>query len=664
MTRLLAALALVVTSLTAVVSTPVVAASTRYERPIVVATSGSVFVLLRHGILPSSMASRRAVTGDARSAVATELREGGATNVRSYWLIDGVSATLSTRALAELRVNPSVRAIVPDATVHLLYTPRTVRSTVPAAKRDAGCGSSPTTPLLEPEALQLTNTAFSDPATPQASSLASGTGVTVAILADSLNPKNPDFQRNGSSVITNYSDFTGFGTKVSNSGAEAFGDASSIAAQGNDTYNVDAYVAKADPQHTGCLPIKIEGVAPGANVMALKIFEGDEADEGVTVSGIQYAVSHGANVINESFGYPTTPNLAVDPIQLANDAAVAAGVTVVAAAGDSGTSGGTMGSPAVDPQIITVGASTQLQAYRQDSFALSQLGSGGYDSDNISAISSGGVSDSGLQTVDVVAPGDLGWAPCSPNPRLYYDCGNNQGAPSTIELFGGTSEASPLTAGEAALVIQAYRQSHSGASPTPAVVKQLIMSTATDLHEPVAEQGAGLIDSLAAVQAATAYGQTSSTGPALLTSPSVLTATTTVGVSPTMNLTVTNQSSTEQTVSPVLRSLVPFTTNTSKLTINGKSKTTARDEYGEKQVYVKHAFTVPPGADYMDVSIAWSATKQPWDYVQMTLFDPSGNVAGYSFPQDSAEDASNFGNVDVHDPSTGQWTAVLWTPRE
>src|SRR5206468_905968 len=78
-------------------------------------------------------------------------------------------------------------------------------------------------------------------------------------------------------------------------------------------------------------------------------------------------------------------------------------------------------------------------------------------------------------------------------------------APASIQQFGGTSQSAPLTAGAAALVIQAYKDTHHGARPSPDLVKRLLTSTATDLGHPASEQGAGEVDALAAVRAARSW---------------------------------------------------------------------------------------------------------------------------------------------------------------
>src|SRR5262249_51727041 len=229
------------------------------------------------------------------------------------------------------------------------------------------CPSDPAQPLLEPEALQATNTAFANASTPQAQSLATGAGVKVAWLADGIDINNPDFIRaDGSHVFIDYQDFSGEGPDAPSSATEAFGDASAIAAQGRQTYDLADYVNPAHALPPGCT-IKIRGIAPGAELVGLKVFgNSNTAPTSRFIEAIDYAVNvAGVDVINESFGANPFPDSGTDPITLADEAAVDAGVTVVASTGDAGTNG-TIGSPSSSPKVIGVAAPTNLPAHIQD----------------------------------------------------------------------------------------------------------------------------------------------------------------------------------------------------------------------------------------------------------------------------------------------------------
>ena len=132
-------------------------------------------------------------------------------------------------------------------------------------------------------------------------------------------------------------------------GREAFLDAGTIASQGNQTYDLSGFVNPAHPLPPGCT-IKIKGVAPGASLAVLNV-AGRNAGlfNSQIIQAIQWAVMHDhVNVLNESLGGNPIPDTEDDPVALADQAAVAAGITVVASSGDAGPFNN-IGSPGHHP---------------------------------------------------------------------------------------------------------------------------------------------------------------------------------------------------------------------------------------------------------------------------------------------------------------------------
>jgi hypothetical protein len=514
-----------------------------------------------------------------------------------------------------------------------------------------------------------------------------GAGVTVAFIADGLDPTNPDFQRNpaygkpGAPVITQY-DFSGDGSNAPTAGGEAFGDASSIAAQGNDEYNLAQFVAPGQAARmpaSGCW-IRILGVAPGANVMALKAFAVlDNTPASAFIQAVQYAVQNGAKVINESFGSNNFPDTTADLVREADDAAVAAGVTVVVSSGDAGSTS-TIGSPATDPDVISAGASTTFRSYAQDNeggFYNPSVGNGRWLDNNVSALSSGGFTEAG-NTLDLVAPGDLNWALCSTNVAMYADCTNENGAGSPIELFGGTSEAAPLTSGAAADVIQAYAETHHGADPSPALVKQILMSTAADVGMPADEQGAGLLNVAAAVDMATSLPQTSPGGPGrgvgpvlrshggILVSPNQVNFSAAPGTPESNQISLTNTSPFWDTVRLSTRALTQevYDSGVQTFTMDPVAPTTNTGSMqiwsGVTEVYQTETFQVPRTNPSVQSRLVFSADYQytgQSSLLHFALFEPDGTYAAYSLPQGLGD----YGEVEVTDPVPGTWTALFFT---
>jgi Subtilase family len=586
---------------------------------------------------------RRAdVTTDQRGVV-SQLKKTHSLNIKSFSLINAMSATVSPAEEASLRANAAVKEVIPDLPIPLATSP----SVAPKAHKAAGIKPLPGACLakgkvqLDPEAVENIHAATQSGKGDAAQALGyTGAGVKVGFIADGLDINNPDFIRaNGKHVFVDYQDFSGTGTDAPTDGGEAFLDSSSIAAQGRHVYNVASYGVGLN---TKC-NIRIRGVAPGASLVGLNVFGSSNfAYNSVFLEAINYAVNvDHVNVLNESFGdNPFPDNGSLDLTVQANNAAVAAGVTVTVSSGDSGVTN-TIGSPATDPKVISAGASTTYRAYAQTGIGgITAPGVKGWIDNNISGLSSGGFDQSG-GTVDVVAPGDLNWALCTPKPTLYAACTNFAGKPASVELSGGTSEAAPLTAGVAALVIQAYAQAHHHRLPTPAVVKKIIVSTAENINAPSEQQGAGMIDAYQAVLAARSYrGSTKRrAGNSILKSATQLNAVGQEGASEHFSETLTNDGSGRQTIGLTSRTLGAY-----KPVFSTALTLTSADEYAAEVTFKVHK-----GQARLNASIALPAG------VDLALFAPDGKLAEFNLPQGDG----NYGNAQVADPEAGTWTALI-----
>jgi subtilisin family serine protease len=172
--------------------------------------------------------------------------------------------------------------------------------------------------------------------------------------------------------------------------------------------------------------VGIDGVADNVRIMAVKVVpEGDERDKDVAL-GIRYAVDNGAQIINMSFGKGFSPQKAWvdDAIRYAEEK----GVLIVHAAGNDGANNDEVENYPKDTyndgkeanNVITVGA----------------LGNGRTGS------KVAGFSNYGKKEVDVFAPGV----------QIYSTIpGGNK-----YNNASGTSMASPVVAGVAALILSYY----------------------------------------------------------------------------------------------------------------------------------------------------------------------------------------------------------------
>ncbi|MGY4569133.1 S8 family serine peptidase [Bradyrhizobium pachyrhizi] len=202
--------------------------------------------------------------------------------------------------------------------------------------------------------------------------------------------------------------------------------------------------------------VRLTGSAPEVRILAIRAFGAVAGGAGSTsyviLRSLDYAVAHGAQIVNMSFAGPKDAL-----VERAVAAAVARDVVLVAAAGNAGATSPPL-YPAAHPDVIAV--------------------SGTDAGERLMAASNRG------SHIALAAPGaDL----LVPVPGGKY------------QLMSGTSFSAAFVSGIAALVLE------RNPALKPAEVRRVLTSTARDLGTPGRDDlfGAGEADALAAVMAAT-----------------------------------------------------------------------------------------------------------------------------------------------------------------
>ncbi len=343
-----------------------------------------------------------------------------------------------------------------------------------------------------------------------------GGGIGIAIIDSGIYSAHSAFKdvKTGKSRIIVNKDFTGQGIT-------------------EDPYGHGTHVAAAAAGNGLVANGKYIGIAPRANLVSLRVLNSQGTG---SVSNLLAALdwvmanraTHNIRVVNMSIGLPAVNSYQIDPVCLAVRRLVNAGVVVVAAAGNNGKSSagvkqyGQVHSPGNEPSVITVGA-------------VDTKGSDNRADDVIATFSSRGPTRSYLTDAngvkhydniikpEIAAPGNKTLFAQSPNNLLVKqnaELDANVSSNPTREMMrlSGTSMASPLVAGAAALLLQA------NPTLTPNMVKSLLMYTAQQLPNfNMLEQGAGELNIDGAVRlaklvrtditAATALGAPLLTGP-------------------------------------------------------------------------------------------------------------------------------------------------------
>jgi len=413
------------------------------------------------------------------------MRRGGQVVHAEHPLVGVLSATVPAGELAQLAGDPDVSRLSTDAVVY------------------ASGGAA--YDLTDGEVLRKTLGLRKNGGVADGGSSWTGDGVGVAVV-DSGIWTSPDISKER---VAHFHDFTHGGAAVPDF----------------DDYGHGTHVAGLIGGSGKSSKDLFEGPASDARLIGLKVLDANgEGHTSHVIAAIGFAIENraalGIDIINLSLGHPIFEPAASDPLVQAVEAAVAAGIVVVASAGNHGQSAtGEVGyagitSPGNAPSAITVGSvDTQNTEMRAD--------------DTVAPYSSRGPTwYDAYAKPDLVAPGHRLVASAAQLSTLYdrqlglrvkiskrgaaLDKGKSKrgrrGGKSGRKLpkylrLTGTSMSAGVTSGVVALMLEASR----AAQLAPNAVKAILQFTAIPLDgADTLSQGAGGLNALGAVRLASA----------------------------------------------------------------------------------------------------------------------------------------------------------------
>jgi serine protease AprX len=222
------------------------------------------------------------------------------------------------------------------------------------------------------------------------------------------------------------------------------------------------------------------GIAPDASLVSVRVLDPNGHSRVSTIIlGLEWVIAHkdslGIRVVVMALGAPTVAGYRDDPLASAAELAWRSGLVIVTAAGNAGPGAGTIQTPGIDPLVLTVGAS-------DDSGTASPA------DDVLPTWSSVGPTPDRLAKPDLLAPGRKIVSVRVPGSTLDQQNPTHIEGPSTIR-FSGTSEATAVAGGAAALLVQQRPEL------TPDQTKALLTKDARPITGvSAAAQGAGLLN--------------------------------------------------------------------------------------------------------------------------------------------------------------------------